>query len=111
MRNVVVTGASRGLGLEIGSRLAASGYRVIAIARSQTQQLRCAISALERDGREAVHFRPFDLLEIVRVDGLQEGFHRWLDVGLGVAQQTIRLTRPEALMGQHVRFPAAQMRQ
>ena len=71
-----MTGASRGLGLEIGSRLAASGYRVIAIARSQTQQLRCAISALERDGREAVHFRPFDLLETAAIPELVSGLRK-----------------------------------
>ena len=35
MRNVIVTGASRGLGLAIASTLAASGYRVIAIARTR----------------------------------------------------------------------------
>ena len=34
MRNVIVTGGSRGLGLAMGSALASAGYRVIAIARS-----------------------------------------------------------------------------
>ena len=39
MRNVVVTGGSRGLGLGIARRLAARGYRAIAIARKETNQL------------------------------------------------------------------------
>jgi len=34
MRNVVVTGGTRGIGLAIARRLAAMGYRVVAIARS-----------------------------------------------------------------------------
>jgi len=33
MRNVIVTGGSRGLGLAIATQLASTGYRVIAIAR------------------------------------------------------------------------------
>ena len=34
MRNVVVTGGSRGIGLAVARRLAEANYRVIAIARS-----------------------------------------------------------------------------
>jgi len=76
LRNVILTGASRGLGLEIGSRLAASGYRVIAIARSQTQQLRSASSALEREARGALHFRAFDLLETAAIPQLVSGLRK-----------------------------------
>lgn len=43
MRNVIVTGGSRGLGLAIASRLASCGYRVIAVARSETKELRAEI--------------------------------------------------------------------
>jgi len=39
LRNVIVTGASRGLGLAIAGALAASGYRVLAIARSTSPEL------------------------------------------------------------------------
>ena len=45
MRNVLVTGGSRGLGLAIATRLATSGYRVIALARSESAELRAAIAA------------------------------------------------------------------
>ena len=38
-RNVVVTGGSRGLGLAISRKLAASGYGVIAVARKMSDQL------------------------------------------------------------------------
>ena len=63
MRNVIVTGASRGLGLAISEALAASGYRVLAIARSPTEQLHALIAAAAQAGRGAVQFHPFDLLD------------------------------------------------
>ena len=43
MRNVVVTGGSRGLGLGIAQRLAADGFRVIAVARNESEALCDAI--------------------------------------------------------------------
>ena len=64
MRNVVVTGGSRGLGLGIIRRLTASGYRAIAIARKETNQLLSAMDDAERDGAGSLHFVPFDLGEI-----------------------------------------------
>jgi len=42
MRSVIITGGSRGVGLAIGERLAASGFRVIAIARSEGEALPAA---------------------------------------------------------------------
>ncbi len=63
MRNVIVTGGSRGLGLAIVAALAAAGYRVIAIARKETEELRSRATAAEQEGRGAVHFRAFDLAE------------------------------------------------
>lgn len=46
MRNVIVTGGSKGLGLAIAARLASCGYRVIAIARSETKELRAEIERI-----------------------------------------------------------------
>jgi len=63
LRNVIVTGASRGLGLAIAARLAASGYRVLAIARSESAELQALITAAAQGGRGPVQFYPFDLLE------------------------------------------------
>ena len=63
MRNVIVTGASRGLGLAIARTLAASGYRVLAIARSATAELKTLVDAPQAEGQGSVQFFPFDLLE------------------------------------------------
>jgi len=43
MRNVIVTGGSRGLGLGIVRKLPAEGYHAIAIARQSNTQLASAI--------------------------------------------------------------------
>ncbi len=55
MRNVVVSGGTRGLGLGIAQALAASGFQVVAIARTPGEPP----PAVTGDG--AIHFRPFDL--------------------------------------------------
>jgi len=64
LRNVIVTGASRGLGLAIAGALAASGYRVLAIARSTSPELQAVAATAARAGAGAVQFYPFDLLEV-----------------------------------------------
>jgi 3-oxoacyl-[acyl-carrier protein] reductase len=43
MDNVIVTGASRGIGLAIAKRLCADGYHVTAVARSAGGELEAAI--------------------------------------------------------------------
>jgi 3-oxoacyl-[acyl-carrier protein] reductase len=71
MLNVMVTGASRGFGLAIARKLANSGYRVIAIARQEGQELVSAIREVrERGGPGAIEFRPFDLSQIRDIPGL-----------------------------------------
>jgi 3-oxoacyl-[acyl-carrier protein] reductase len=45
MRNVLVTGGSRGIGLAIVRKLASSGYNVIAVARRESDELREAAKA------------------------------------------------------------------
>ena len=60
MRNVIVTGASRGLGLGIARRLAADGFQVIAVSRSDSEALGEAVKAA--DGR--LHHLAADLSDI-----------------------------------------------
>jgi 3-oxoacyl-[acyl-carrier protein] reductase len=60
-RNVVVTGGSRGLGLAIARRLAASGYGVVAVARKMSDQLTAAMR--ERTGTGSIDFVAFDLAD------------------------------------------------
>jgi 3-oxoacyl-[acyl-carrier protein] reductase len=64
MRNVVVTGGSRGLGLAISIKLATTGYRAIAIARNESRELTSAIAASVEAGTDALKFLSFDLEEI-----------------------------------------------
>jgi 3-oxoacyl-[acyl-carrier protein] reductase len=70
MRNVIVTGGNRGLGLGIARKLSAEGFRVIAVARTQTDQLTTAIQEAELRNPGSLHFVPFDLAEIERITDL-----------------------------------------
>jgi 3-oxoacyl-[acyl-carrier protein] reductase len=61
MRNVVVTGGSRGIGLAIAERLAAASFNVIAVARRESDELRAAASGAKQGN---LHFRKCDLSDI-----------------------------------------------
>ncbi len=63
MRNVIVTGGSRGLGLSITQFLAAAGYRVIAVARTLTPELTASREAAQA-GSGAIEFRACDLSNV-----------------------------------------------
>jgi 3-oxoacyl-[acyl-carrier protein] reductase len=70
MRNVLVTGGSRGLGLAIARRLVATGYRVVAIARKESNELLVAMEDAERARPGSFRFVPFDLAETARIKTL-----------------------------------------
>ncbi len=61
MRNVLVSGGTRGLGLAVARRLASDGFAVYAIGRKESPALEIAI-AKEPAGR--LNFVPFDLLNV-----------------------------------------------
>jgi 3-oxoacyl-[acyl-carrier protein] reductase len=61
MRNVLVTGGSRGIGLAIARKLAAAGFNVIAVARRESDELRAAISEAKQGN---LHFRACDLSDV-----------------------------------------------
>ncbi len=75
MKNVVVTGASRGLGLSVVERLLGEGYRVVAVSRTTTSELR----QLAETHGDALDIVPFD---VSRVDDIAE-FSRTLIKRLG----------------------------
>ncbi|MBC3864179.1 SDR family NAD(P)-dependent oxidoreductase [Undibacterium jejuense] len=66
-KTVIVTGARRGLGLAICSRLAADGYKVVAVGRSESEEL----NSLRAAGN--VFFELFDLSNV-------EEIHTWVNV-------------------------------
>jgi 3-oxoacyl-[acyl-carrier protein] reductase len=70
MRNVVVTGGSRGLGLGIARKLTAAGYNAIAIARKESSELTLAMQEAESERAGSFHFVPFDLSNIECIGNL-----------------------------------------
>jgi 3-oxoacyl-[acyl-carrier protein] reductase len=67
MRNVLVTGGSRGIGLAIARKLAEDGYRVFALARKEAKALSAAIAEAPA-GR--MNFVPFDLSQLEAIPEL-----------------------------------------
>jgi len=61
MRNVLVTGGSRGIGLAIARKLASAGFNVVAVARRESDELRAAIAEASQGN---LHFRACDLSAI-----------------------------------------------
>ena len=59
MRNVIITGGSRGLGLGIALRLREAGYRAIIVARKESREI-----AADSGKPSPLHFWPCDLGEI-----------------------------------------------
>jgi 3-oxoacyl-[acyl-carrier protein] reductase len=70
MRNVVVTGGSRGVGLAISRRLADAGYNVIAIARKPSDEMTLAIREADELRRNSLRLVPWDLAEVDRLPEL-----------------------------------------
>jgi 3-oxoacyl-[acyl-carrier protein] reductase len=68
--NVVVTGGSRGLGLGIARNLVAAGYRVIAVARRESEQLVCVMRQSEQGRPGSLVFRSFDLENVTEIPDL-----------------------------------------
>jgi 3-oxoacyl-[acyl-carrier protein] reductase len=102
MDNVVVTGASRGIGLAIASKLAASGYGVIAVARNCGADLEAAVEAAKRDARGSLRFAALDLAQIEGIPDFVRQLRR--DVGpiyglvnnAGIGSEGLLATMPTA---------------
>ena len=70
MRNVLVTGGSRGLGLGIVQKLAASGFQVVAIARKETDRLTSSMAQTASRGSGPIRFRAADLTDVAALSGV-----------------------------------------
>jgi 3-oxoacyl-[acyl-carrier protein] reductase len=64
MDSVIVTGASRGIGLAIADRLARDGFRVVAVARGDSQALAASAARLAQQGPGSLEFLPLDLSHV-----------------------------------------------
>jgi len=62
MANIVITGASSGIGFEATLALAAADHRVVAIARSQDKLCNLKGIATRQHAESKVHTLPFDLV-------------------------------------------------
>jgi 3-oxoacyl-[acyl-carrier protein] reductase len=69
-RTILVTGASRGLGLGIARKLVAAGYGVIALARQKTKQVTDAMVDAKRANHGGLHFVSFDLGKVDEIADL-----------------------------------------
>lgn len=109
-RNIIVTGASRGLGLGIARKLAKSGYRIIALARRQSAELSSYIQGLQPDERDLLQFTPFDLQDIAQIPNLVKGLRKkfgpihGLVNNAGVGTSGILATMPDRQIEQLVRL-------
>ncbi len=70
MRNVIVTGGSRGLGLAIAKQLVVEGYSVIAIARRESKPLLDEIARASAGDAGALAFVPFDFADLDAIPDL-----------------------------------------
>jgi len=75
MDNVIVTGASRGIGLAIAERLARDGFRVVAVARRDSASLAEAAARLE-GGPGALVFRALDLKDVAAIPAFVRDLRR-----------------------------------
>src|ERR1700724_1106844 len=71
MRNVIVTGGSRGIGLSIARRLAVAGHDA-GVARRESGELRDVVAELKA-GSGGLHFRACDLSEVGTIPAFVKG--------------------------------------
>lgn len=69
-RNIIVTGGSRGLGLAIVKHLVAEGYRVIVIARTESEPLQEEIARQRSNKEDPLAFVPFDFADLEAIPDL-----------------------------------------
>jgi 3-oxoacyl-[acyl-carrier protein] reductase len=105
-RTVVVTGASRGLGLAIATTLAQSGFKVLGVARSES----LAFAKARQTLAGALHFEACDLSDIAALPGLARALRQahgpiyGLVNNAGIGTAGVLATMPEAKLEELVRL-------
>ena len=66
MKNVIITGCARGLGLETSKMLAEAGYKVLGISRTHTNEYQ----QLQASHPETVFFYQFDFADVKNISAL-----------------------------------------
>jgi 3-oxoacyl-[acyl-carrier protein] reductase len=110
LRNVIVTGGSRGIGLAVAEALVGAGYRVIAVARNPGERLPAAIEALDPASRDRLRFRAFDLSETAAIPDFVRSLRA--EVGpiyglvnnAGIGSSGVLATMPDAQIEELVRL-------
>jgi len=108
VRNIVVTGGSRGLGLAIAVALRDAGYRVVAVARSQSEELGRAM--VEHGAAGELSFVSCDLAEIDGLPTLVSGVRKrfgpiyGLVNNAGIGTGGVLATMPEGQIERLVRL-------
>ncbi len=105
VRNVIVTGGTRGIGLAISLRLASEGYRVIAVARSSGE--------IDKSASSSLHFHQADLTELDTIPALVLSTTRrfgplyGLINNAGIGTGGILATMPDSQIGMLLRLNVA----
>jgi 3-oxoacyl-[acyl-carrier protein] reductase len=76
MRNVMVTGGSRGIGLGIVRRLSEAGFCAIAVARTESAELTSVMAEAELRQPTSVRFVAADLAEIDAIPALVKAIRK-----------------------------------
>ncbi len=110
MANILVTGGSRGLGLGVARRLAKSGYRVIALARRESEELSKAMAECRATGTGEIFFEAFDLAETEKIHALATRLRKefgpiyGLVNNAGIGTTGVLATMPDAEIAQLIQL-------
>jgi 3-oxoacyl-[acyl-carrier protein] reductase len=113
VRNVVVTGGTKGLGLAIATRLAAEGYRVIAVARSESSEYQAQREIFAAGSTGKLAFEACDLSDLdaipLLVSSISKQFGSWYGLvnNAGVGTAGLLATMPVAAIESVLRLNIA----